>query len=75
LKKLSAALLRKGTGVHIASVSQSLRYQFGLKSYKPVRKSKLTPLMKSKRLEFAEEHQAWTSEEWSKVMFLNEYTL
>jgi len=31
--------------------------------------------MKSKRLEFAEEHQAWTSEEWSKVMFLNEYTL
>jgi len=56
LKKIRAALLRKGTDVHITSVSRSSRFQFSLKSYKPARKPRFTPRMKSKRLEFAKEH-------------------
>ena len=38
------------TDVHITTVSRRLRFNFGLKSYKPARKPRLTPLMKSKRL-------------------------
>ena len=59
LKKIRAALLRKGTkgtDVHITSVSRSSRFQFSLKSYKPTRKPRFTPRMKSKRLAFAKEH-------------------
>ena len=75
LKKIRAALLGKGTDVHITTVSRRLRFNFGLKSYKPARKPRLTPLMKSKRLAFAKEHAAWTSEDWSKIMFSDECTL
>jgi len=63
------------TNVHITTAFQHLRFQFGLKSYKPAHKPRLTPHMKSKRLAFAKEHEAWTSEDWSKGMFSDECTL
>ena len=49
---------------------------FGLISYKPARKPRLTPLMKAKRLVLAKEkHGAWTSEDCSEVMFSYKCTL
>ena len=75
LKKNCAALLGKGTDVHITTVSRRLRFEFCLKSYKPARKPRLTSLMKSKRLAFAKEHAAWSAEDWSKIMFSDECTL
>ena len=38
----------------------SLSIEFGLKSCKPAKKSKLTCLMEKKRLEFARNHLHWT---------------
>ena len=38
LEKNRAALLGNGADVYIATVSRRLRFQFGLKSYKPARK-------------------------------------
>ena len=45
---------------------------FGLKACKPAQKPRLTPLMKKKRLRFAKAHRSWTSEDWGKVLFLDE---
>jgi len=56
-------------------ISRHLRFQFVLKSYKPARQPRLTPPMKSKRPTFAKEHEVWTSDDWSKVTFSDEYTL
>ena len=66
LKKIRAALLGKGTDVHITTVFQRLRFNFGLKSHKAARKPRVTPRMKSKRLAFAKEH---------KIMFSDECTV
>ena len=52
-KSVRANLLRKGTNVSISTISRRLSTEFGLKSYKPVKKPRLTPTMKKKRLEFA----------------------
>ena len=52
-KKVRANLLRKGTNVSISTISHRLSTEFGLKYYKPAKKTRLTPTMKKKRLEFA----------------------
>ena len=73
-KKVRANLLRKGTDVSISSVSRRLSKEFELKSYKPAKKTKLTPIMKKKRLEFAKKHLHWTADDWGKVLFSDELT-
>ena len=74
-KKVGAQLLRKGTNVSVSTVSRRLSQEFGLKSYKPAKKPRLTPLMKMKRLDFAKKHNHWTVYNWGKVLFSGESTL
>ena len=56
------------------TVSRRLSKEFNLKSYKPAKKPRLTVAMKAKRLQFANNHQHWTTEQWGKVLFSNEST-
>ena len=72
-KKVHANLLRKRTDVSISTVSRRLSKEFGLKSYKPAKKPKLTPIMK-KRLAFAKKHLHWIANDWGKVLFSDEST-
>ena len=72
--KVRANLLRKGTDVSISTVSRRLSKEFGLKSCKPTKKTKLTPIMKKKRLAFAKKHLHWTADDWGKVLFNDEST-
>ena len=69
-----ANLLRKGTDVSISTASRRLSREFGLKSCKPAKKPKLTPMMKKKRLAFAKKHLYWTADYWGKVLFSDEST-
>ena len=55
------------------TISRRLSREFNLKSYKPARKPRLTPVMKAKRLAFAK-HCDWTIQQWSKVLFSDEST-
>ena len=73
-RKFQADLLRKGTRVTQMTISRRLSREFNLKSYKPARKSRLTPVMKAKRLAFVQKHHDWTIQQWSKVLFSNEST-
>ena len=59
-KKLQATLLRKGTRVTQMTISQRLSREFNLKSDKPARKPRLTPVIKAKRMVFAKKHRDWT---------------
>ena len=45
---------------------------FGLKALKLLKKKRLTPAMKLKRLEFGNNHIDWTREHWSWVLLANE---
>ena len=73
-KKLPANLFRKGADASISTIFRRLSKEFGLKSCKPAKKPKLTPLMKRKRLEFARNHLHWTFDDWGKVLFPDEST-
>ena len=59
MKKIKAELLRRGRKVSHMTVSRRLSREFNLKSYKPAKKLRLTPAMKAKRLQFANNHQRW----------------
>ena len=52
ISKVRAALVERGVSVSRMTVSRRLSQEFGLKSYKPARKPRLTPPMKAKRLAF-----------------------
>ena len=43
-----------------------------LKSYKPAKKPKLSPKNIADRLAFCNKYQAWTPEQWKRVMFSDE---
>ena len=64
----------KGTRVTQMTISRRLSREFNLKSYKPARKPRLTPVMKAKRLAFAKKHRDWTIQQWSKALFSDEST-
>jgi len=49
INKVRAALLEEGVAVGRITVSRRLSREFGLKSYKPAKKTRLTPAMKAKR--------------------------
>ena len=55
-EKIKSNLFLKGTNVSISTISRQLSKEFGLKSYKPAKKPRLTSQMKKKRLEFAKKH-------------------
>ena len=74
MKKIRAELLRRGRRISHMTVSRRLSKEFNLKSYKPAKKPKLTANMKTKRLQFANNHQHWTAEQWGKVLFSDEST-
>lgn len=75
LSKIKAALGQAGTAVSGSTVSRRLSNEFGLKSRKPAAKPRLTPVMKQKRLDFAQKYKDWTIADWSKVLFSDESTL
>ena len=56
------------------TVSRRLSKKINLKSYKPAKKPRLTAAMKAKRLQFANNHQHCTAEQWEKVLFSDEST-
>ena len=72
MKKIRAELLRRGHRISHMTVSRRLSKKFNMKSYKPAKKPKLTAAMKAKRLQFANNHQHWTAEQWGKVLFPDE---
>jgi len=53
INNVRTALLERGVTVGCMTVSRRLSWEFGLKSYKPARKPRLTPAMKAKWLAFA----------------------
>ena len=74
MKKIRPELLHKGRRISHMTVSRRLSKEFNLKSYKPAKKPKLTAAMKAERLEFTNNHQHWTAEQWGKVLFSDEST-
>ena len=74
MKKIRAKLLRRDCRISHMIVFRRLSKEFNLKSCKPAKKSRLTAAMKAKRLQFANNHQHWTAEQWGKVLFSDEST-
>ena len=74
-KKIRSHLLLKGTNVSISTVSHQLSKEFGLKSYKPAKKTQLTSQMKKKKLEFAKKYINWNIKDWKKVLFSEKSSL
>ena len=74
MNKIRAELMRRGCRISHMTVSRRLSKEFNLKSYKPAKKPRLTVAMKAKRLQFANNHQHWTAEQWGKVLFSDEST-
>ena len=74
MKKIRTELLRRGRRISHMTVSRRLSKEINLKSYKPVKKARLTAAMKTKRLQFANNYQYWTAEQWGKVLFSDEST-
>jgi len=71
LKKLNPQVLGN---VSQRTIRRRLQVDLNLPSRKAARKPLLTPLMKTKRLAFANKYQHWTPEQWSSVMFSDEST-
>ena len=74
MKKIRAEFLRRGRRINRMTVSRRLSKKFNLKSYKPAKKPRLTAAMKAKCLQFANNYQHWTAEQWGKVLFSDEST-
>jgi len=74
-KKIRAELGETGSRISRRTISHHLTDEFGLKSWKPARKPRLTPAVKLKRLQFAKKYKDWTSQQWSRVLFSNETTI
>ena len=72
MKKIRAELLRRGRRISHRTASRRLSKEFNMKSYKPAKKPGLTAAMKVKRLQFANNHQHRTAEQWGKVLFSEE---
>ena len=70
MKKIRPELLRRGRRISYMTVFRSLFKEFNMRSYKPAEKPRLTAAMKAKLLQFANNHQHWTAEEWGKVFSL-----
>ena len=74
MKKIRAELLSRGRRISHVTVFRRLSREFNMKSYKPAKKPRLTTAMKAKCLQFANNHQHSTGEQWEKVLFSDEST-
>ena len=74
MKKIRTELLRRDRRISHMTISRRLFKEFNLKSHKPTKKPRLTAAMKAKRLQFANNHQHWTPEQWGKVLFSDKST-
>ena len=74
-KKIGAALLLKSTNVCCTIASRRLVHDFNLKAFKPGKKPCLSPAIKAKRLAFAKQYEDWNEARWSKVFFLDKFTI
>ena len=74
MKKIRAELLHRGHRISHMTISRYLSKEFNLNSYKPAKKPRLTAAMKAKCLQFANNHQHWTAEQWGKVLFSDKST-
>ena len=75
MKKIKAEFLRRGRKVSHMTVSRRLSKEFNLKSYKPAKKPRLTPAMKAKRLQFANNHQPLDCPGMAKCAFFRRFDL
>ena len=69
-----SADLHKGTSVSLRTIARRSTKEFGLKSRKPAAKSRPTPAMKKKQLDFAKHSGHWMPMDWEKVLFSDEST-
>ena len=74
-RKIRGALLSKRADIHTSTISCRLVKEFKLKSDKQARKLRLTPAMKTKRLQFAKMHVTLSEEQWAVVLFSDESTI
>lgn len=66
--------LVRESGVEISEATLRRRIkELGFQTCRPAKKPRLTPSMEKKRLEWAKQHQHWTTEDWEKAIrhFLN----
>ena len=68
-------LLANGVDVSWRTVSRRLVNDFGLKSRKPAKKTRLTPTMKAKCLAFVKKHVNWTIQQGHHVLFSDKLTV
>lgn len=61
----------RGTRIGQRTVRRRLK-EVGIKSYRPKKAPKLQRRHRVARLAFAREHQNWTNDQWSKVLFTDE---
>ena len=74
-KPIHAALPQDTATASALSSKRTIRRRLfcaNLKSYKPAKKPKLSPKNIADRLAFCNEYQAWTPEQWKRVMFSDE---
>ena len=69
IKKIRVKLLCRGCRISDMTISRHLSKEFHMKSHKPAKKPRLTAAMKAKHLQFANNHQHWTAEQWEKLSF------
>ena len=62
------------SSVTTRTIRNRLHKNFKLPARKPLKKPLITPRMAQQRLEFCSQYKDWTSEDWQKVMFLDEST-
>ena len=74
-EKIRADLNETGISISRQTIIRRLVEEFGLKSRKPARKPRATLKMKKKHLQLALQHKDWTCAQWSKVLFLNKFTV
>ena len=72
VSKIRAVLRAKSADVSWGTVSRRLVNDFGLKSRKLAKKTRLKPAMKAKRLASAQKHENWTFQKWHRVLFSDE---
>lgn len=68
-RKVRAIQHSKGTDACISTIPPWLRKKFKLPSRKHARKTRLMPLMKQKRVEFAKCHRQCPIPQWRQVLF------
>ena len=62
-------MAERGIKISEKTIRRRLSLNFGLKSYRPAQKPRLTEAMKKRRLEFAKKHLDLNTKMWKKVLF------